>query len=149
LTNGRIDPKALVPIPFKPTETGEPTAVAALVLLNESFKKTFHHDLYIRGGYRDYGIQVEYAKDPKTYAAKPGTSNHGWGLAFDVFELGVQRDDYSLDEYRWMWNNAPNFGFVNPDELRRPYASGIKVENWHWEFVGAGGVDMWNKPRPW
>ena len=62
------------------------------------------------------------------FAAVPGTSNHGWGLALD---LGGGVQDYGTAQYEWMRANAPAFGFDNPEWAR---AGGSKNEPWHWEF---------------
>ena len=50
------------------------------------------------------------------YAAEPGTSPHGWGLAVDL--------DVDARTLRWMRNNAAKYGFVE-DVAREP---------WHWTF---------------
>ena len=47
------------------------------------------HTVYVGGGWRSYAGQVEAkrnatAKGRPKYAATPGRSNHGWGLAADL-----------------------------------------------------------------
>lgn len=61
-------------------------------------------------------------------AAEPGTSNHGWGTAIDI---GDSVGGYGTTEYNWMLENAPAFGWDNPDWAR---AGGSKSEPWHWEY---------------
>jgi D-alanyl-D-alanine carboxypeptidase len=65
-------------------------------------------------------------------AARPGTSNHGWGLAAD---LGV--GGYASADYAWMRANAPAFGWDNPGWAR---PGGTKAEPWHWEFNPMGAA---------
>jgi LAS superfamily LD-carboxypeptidase LdcB len=52
-------------------------------------------------------------------AAKPGTSNHGRGVALDINTGAI-----TTKTYKWMASNASKFGF------RRTVPS----EPWHWEF---------------
>ena len=63
--------------------------------------------------------------DALTYCAKPGSSNHGWGLAVDVnLEWpGTQT---------WMHNNAPTFGWCD--------IGGGTHEPWHYQYIGRGAV---------
>jgi D-alanyl-D-alanine carboxypeptidase len=61
-------------------------------------------------------------------AAKPGTSNHGWGLALDL-ECGA--DNYGGIAYEWLATHGPDYGWHNPPWAQ---ADGSKPEPWHWEF---------------
>jgi hypothetical protein len=82
--------------------------------------------LYIAGfqdAYRPYTRQVmfwaRYRRGTGNLAARPGTSNHGWGLAVDV--------SYSSRAVQfWLGHNARKFGWG-----REP------TEAWHWNFVGS------------
>ena len=78
----------------------------------------------ITDSYRSYDAQVDVARRKGLYsqgglAAKPGTSNHGWGLATDLKLDGKSQ--------QWMQKHAGEYGF-----------STIPREPWHWEF-GKGG----------
>jgi D-alanyl-D-alanine carboxypeptidase len=53
-------------------------------------------------------------------AAKPGSSNHGRGVALDL-----NTRSKGSKEYQWMKSNAHNYGFKRT----------VKSENWHWEFT--------------
>jgi len=79
-------------------------------------------DLRITDSYRSYEQQVDLVRRKGLYSegglgAKPGTSNHGWGLAVDA----NVNDPSTLE---WMRVNAPRFGFVEA----------VPREPWHWEF---------------
>lgn len=83
--------------------------------------------LSLRDSYRPYSEQVALARRLGLYsrggfAATPGKSNHGWGLAVDV-DL-----DASRRALRWMRDNAARFGF-HETVLREP---------WHWEYRPTG-----------
>ena len=78
----------------------------------------------ISDSYRDYNTQVRLAQQKGLYsqgglAARPGTSNHGWGLATDL-KLNPKAQ-------QWMQQHAGEYGF-----------STIPREPWHWEFKGGG-----------
>lgn len=75
----------------------------------------------VRDSYRDYPGQVAVADRVGLYsqggwAAAPGTSNHGWGLALDL----------ELDErgQQWMTDHAWRFGFFDD----------VPGEPWHWTY---------------
>jgi len=66
-------------------------------------------------------------------AATPGTSNHGWGLAFDACWLvdgkiiGITANSLAM---AWMEQNAPSFGFY----------WNVKSEPWHLEYCPGDDV---------
>jgi LAS superfamily LD-carboxypeptidase LdcB len=75
----------------------------------------------VTDSYRSYDQQVELASRKGLYkdggwAAVPGTSPHGWGLALDV--------DVDATGLSWMRANAARFGF----------AETTPREPWHWEY---------------
>jgi D-alanyl-D-alanine carboxypeptidase len=78
--------------------------------------------LTITDSYRSYDQQVELAQRKGLsknggWAAVPGTSNHGWGLAIDA-----NVNDPKM--FAWMQQHAQEFGWVQ----------GAAREPWHWEF---------------
>ena len=78
--------------------------------------------------YRDYPSQVDVKRRKGDYAATPGTSKHGKGLAID---FGSNIDSFTSDEYIWMNQNAIKFGWENPPLLK----DGKRVdEPWHFEY---------------
>lgn len=103
-------------------------AAATYLALNDAFRAAFGVPLALTDSYRSYGSQARlYAQKPGL-AARPGTSNHGWGIAVDVFG-GV--DSFSSPQHAWMSARGSEFGWVNPGWAR---ADGSRPEPWHWEF---------------
>jgi len=85
----------------------------------------------ISDSYRPYAAQVKVAQEKGLYsqgglAARPGTSNHGWGTALD---LGGGANSRGTKQNDWLVANAGRFGF-----------STIPREPWHWEYKGAGAA---------
>ncbi|GIJ69788.1 M15 family metallopeptidase [Virgisporangium ochraceum] len=75
----------------------------------------------ITDSYRSFAEQVDLAKRKGLYsqgglAAKPGTSDHGWGMAADL--------DLNSKAQAWMRANAGRYGFVE-NTPREP---------WHWAY---------------
>lgn len=75
----------------------------------------------ITDSYRPYEEQVDLARRKGLYsqgglAAKPGTSEHGWGMATDL--------DLDAKAQAWMRKNADRYGFVE----------NVPREPWHWAY---------------
>lgn len=78
-------------------------------------------EIGITDSYRPYAEQVDLARRKGLYsqgglAAKPGTSEHGWGMATDL--------DLNAKALSWMRKNAGNYGFVE----------NVARESWHWAY---------------
>ena len=111
-------------------------AIVPFIKLAMKYYNDFEEPISISDSYRSYDRQVEIKTAAATaaYAAVPGTSNHGWGVAFDVNGTYSDTDKdgkSSFEErkktkvYKWLSKNGQ--GFVNPESIR---------EGWHWENVG-------------
>ncbi|CAF4229595.1 unnamed protein product, partial [Adineta steineri] len=66
-------------------------------------------------------------------AARPGTSNHGKGIALDLNtncgkQTRARPNCGGSRVYQWLYKNGAKFGFTRT----------VKSEPWHWEFRGAG-----------
>lgn len=67
-----------------------------------------------------------YVRVKGAAAAIPGTSNHGWGLAVDITDVG----GFNSARYRALTATAREFGWSN--------AAGKTInEAWHWEYTYA------------
>ncbi|MFF5792059.1 D-alanyl-D-alanine carboxypeptidase family protein [Paeniglutamicibacter sp. NPDC012692] len=133
MTNGKIDQGALATVSWDTEKTliAAP-AGASLTRMNTAFKKKFGKDLTIDLSYRTRATQDFYWKDLGPYiAARPGTSNHGWGTAIDFPETY----DYSFrgKYYKWLKQNSSKYGWIHRKILEEgsPYA-----EAWHFEYYG-------------
>jgi hypothetical protein len=77
----------------------------------------------INSAYRTYDDQVRVRAQYPNDSAKPGTSNHGFGLAVDFATPGLRRVKPGDKLYDWLIVNGPKYGFER-----------IKKESWHWEY---------------
>lgn len=119
--NGRIPPSALTSIGHGDHRLWAPAAEAYTAMEQAAAKDGVR--LKVTDSYRSYEGQVDVARRKGLYsegglAAKPGTSEHGWGLSVDL----------SLDgrAQAWMRTNAARFGFEE----------NVPREPWHWTFTG-------------
>lgn len=109
-----------------------PDAAAAFNRMSQAYHQQFGSYLCISDSYRSYASQVAIFRQRPSFAAVPGTSNHGWGLAVD---LGCGVQNYGSAQYRWMTQHGGSFGWVHP-----PWAVHDPFEPWHWEFGNLGGA---------
>lgn len=108
-----------------------PDAAVAFNKMSQAYARSFGHPLCITASYRPYSDQVRLFREEPSFAAVPGTSNHGWGLAVD---LGCGVQNYGSAQYRWMTQHAGAYGWVHPSwALHNPF------EPWHWEYGHPGG----------
>jgi hypothetical protein len=104
-------------------------AAAALTDLNAAFHAQFGENIGIDLSYRSYADQVRAKELFGSLAAKPGTSNHGWGTAIDVWEWKAY--SFGSARYEWLVAHAPDYGWVCPAAT-----SPGNPEYWHYEYVG-------------
>ncbi len=128
-TNGRVPDSELCTL-WMGSFRARADAAVRLQALNVAYQKAFGEPLCLVSGYRTYGDQVAVKRHRGRFAATPGTSNHGWGLAVDFCGSA-----YAGDRWDWLKAHGPDFGFDNPPWARRggdgPY------EPWHWEYTEA------------
>lgn len=121
--NGRIPDSALAPVGDTGKRMWAPAAAAMTKLIAAA--KADGVTVGITETYRPYDEQVQLAASKGLYsqgglAAKPGTSEHGWGIAADLQLNGAAQ--------AWMQRNAPSYGFQ----------ADVPGESWHWAYHPAG-----------
>ncbi|GAB3714499.1 peptidoglycan-binding protein [Mariniluteicoccus flavus] len=122
--NGQLPSSILCTVPFSPKDKVACYMLPDLVAFNEAHKKMFGSNISITGNnnaYRPLSVQEHYWRTlPRGQAARPGTSNHGWGLAIDISNVG----GHGTARYRWLNSNAGKYGFDD----------NVGHEAWHWEY---------------
>jgi zinc D-Ala-D-Ala carboxypeptidase len=117
--NGRIPAAALEPVGRGNHRLWAPAAESFRAMTDAARRDGV--SIGVTDSYRSYGEQVDLARRKGLYsqgglAAKPGTSDHGWGLALDL--------DLDAEAQRWMRRHAAGYGF----------AENVPREPWHWTF---------------
>ncbi len=129
---------------------------------NPKEEKEYDHIITIDGMFRPIAKQQElydrYKAGNGNLAAVPGTSNHGWGIAIDwqwsdkdgkkvlaSSNCSKPNDRWTTEQYEWLFQNSPSYGFVNTATLR----DGSKGDEvWHWLYVGTDAFNyMKQNPR--
>ncbi|MFC8799908.1 D-alanyl-D-alanine carboxypeptidase family protein [Promicromonospora sp. NPDC057138] len=126
-TNGALADHSLCEL-WQPGEYLRPDAALSLSALNEAFRASFGREMCLVASYRSLDTQYALQASRGWYAASPGTSMHGWGLAIDL----CTKETGSSEIMSWLWANAPSYGWQNPSWAQ---LGGSKYEPWHWEFV--------------
>lgn len=119
--NGQIPLSQLAPIPGTTERMWAPAAEAFTRMRADARRQGI--EMPVIDAYRPLEDQYRLAEELGLYseggwAAKPGTSQHGWGRAIDL-----ELDDEAL---AWMRQHAGNYGFTET----------VPREPWHWEFHG-------------
>lgn len=130
--NGRIPDKALASIGNGHKLRAD--AAAAWKAMVRAAAKQGVHIGTPTDSYRSFEAQVRLAQTKGLYsqgglAAKPGTSDHGWGIAVDAADEGRS----------WIAQHGARWGWVND----------TPGESWHFGFKGWDGakVTAFNEPK--
>lgn len=120
-------------------------------------------DLYVWSPYRSYDTQktlfenqvnsckanapsltqAEAEAKAATVVARPGTSEHHTGLAAD---FNMASDSFENTEmYKWMQENAEDYGFVMRYSAEKQPITGVIHESWHYRFVGINNAKEMNR----
>jgi LAS superfamily LD-carboxypeptidase LdcB len=126
--NGQLPAEVLAPVGFAPNHQLRLDAAYDLERLNDAFRGRFGHDLNVIGSYRTLERQRVLKAARGFWAAKPGYSNHGWGLAVD---LAGDAARWGTTQRQWLVEHAGEYGWRSPD-WAQPNAR--KFEPWHWEY---------------
>ena len=103
----------------------------------------------IRSGFRTFSesrlMYNNYEKEKgssyaEKYVAKPGSSEHNTGLAFDFIisnNKNAYKTNYESDEYFYLENIAYLYGFIIRYPKGKEDITGYNYEPWHLRYVGA------------
>ena len=108
-----------------------PGAAASITRLAAKFEAAFGKPLYITDAYRTLASQKALKVSKGKFAATPGTSNHGLGLAIDMASR-INVDGSA--EHLWMSVHGPAFGWINPWWATDWNPTNGQHEPWHWEW---------------
>ncbi|MEL7609709.1 MAG: M15 family metallopeptidase [Bacillota bacterium] len=103
----------------------------------------YQEELYLRRiqrAVREENVPEEQAADyAATIVARPGTSEHHTGLAFDLLtpEYDILDEGFeNTPAFSWLCENAHRYGFVLRYPKDKTPVTGIVYEPWHWRYVG-------------
>lgn len=128
--NGRLPLGSLCPLWGSPASLLRADAARAFNRLSQEYAGAFGRPICVTDAYRSYASQLRLYRERPGFAAVPGTSTHGWGLAVDLCG-GIQYA--GTPAYQWMTLNATRLGWFHPSWAQ---PGGALPEPWHWEFSG-------------
>lgn len=109
---------------------------------------SYGYKLYGISGYRSYSRQKEIYENSikarglshtRKYIAAPGESEHQTGLALDVsiasLNFDLIEDFASSKEGKWLYHNAPLYGFIIRYPKNKESITGYSYEPWHIRYV--------------
>ncbi len=128
--NGRLPAGVLCTVPDGTGERLRADAAVSFVGLAAAYQKALGEPLCLTDGYRPLSEQQQLRRTKPRFAARPGHSEHGWGLAVDL-SCGVQ--SFRTKQHAWLVAHAAEHGWFLPDWAQR---GGSRPEPWHWEFAG-------------
>lgn len=128
--NGMIPPEALCPLWGTRGQILRADAAAAFNDMSRAYAREFGAPICVTDSYRNYDEQVAVAAGKPDLAARPGSSNHGWGVANDLCD-GIEA--FGSITHEWMVDNSMLYGWFLPSWAQQ---NGSRPEAWHWEFAG-------------
>lgn len=128
--NGMIPMSGLCPLWQAPGESLRPGAAAAFNAMSRAYAKATGSALCVTDSYRTLADQYAVKASRGMWAATPGRSPHGLGIAVDLCG-GVQT--FYSPAYMWLLHNGPSFGWYHPSWLD---PGGSLPEPWHWQYAG-------------
>ncbi|MEO7269194.1 MAG: M15 family metallopeptidase [Knoellia sp.] len=128
--NGMFPASALCPLWQAPGEMLAPRAAAAFNAMSQAYAKQTGSPICVTDSYRSLSQQYITKAKRGRFAARPGTSRHGLGMALDLCG-GI--NNFGSPAHMWMKQNAPLYGWFHPSWAG---PSGATPEPWHWEFAG-------------
>src|SRR5204862_339986 len=83
IQNGQL-PASMLCTLWDPKRQLRSDAAVAIAKLNLAYQKHFGHSICFTDAYRSLAAQYRIKAQRGSFAARPGTSEHGWGLAADL-----------------------------------------------------------------
>lgn len=94
--------------------------------------------------YKDKGkTQEEAEKLAQTIVQRPEMSEHNLGLAADFNT--VTNDFEDTKAFKWLKENAQDYGFILRYPKDKQEITGISYESWHWRYVGVEHAKIINQ----
>ncbi len=109
------------------------SAYRSIYLQDKLFTRSVNS--YISQGYSE-AQAINKANYSRTFS---GTSEHNTGLGFDILERGNYTLSTSFEntaQFRWLMENAENYGFILRYPADKTTQTGIMYEPWHFRYVG-------------
>ena len=101
------------------------------------------YDASVKKYLQEGKTQEEAEELTNEYINKPGSSDHNLGLAVDFNK--VDNGFEKLDGFKWLQENAENYGFVLRYPKDKEDITKIAYESWNWRYVGVEHAKKMNE----
>lgn len=136
-------------------------AINCLNNMINDMKKQKITNIWVQSSYRSvaeqrkiYNDKVEYYKNQgktneeakiltEKVINKPGYSEHNLGLAVD-FNY-VNNDFENTKAFKWLKENAENYGFIFRYPKEKESITKVTYEPWHWRYIGKENAKEMNR----
>ncbi|WP_435299151.1 M15 family metallopeptidase [Timonella sp. A28] len=132
--NGQLPDQYLMDLLTAPGHKLRHDAAIMFDMMSVDFSSTFGRSLKLTDSYRTLETQYVLKAQKPFLAARPGTSNHGWGLAVDI--AGPEAS-FGTEERQWLVDNGWKYGWFSPTWA---HPDGVKPESWHFEYMGTSAA---------
>ena len=129
VSNGRLPDSALCALADGSGERLRADAAQAWTRLAAAYPRDLGAAPCVIDGYRTLAEQQVLRRTKPRFAARPGFSEHGWGLAVD---LGCGVTSSGSPQSAWLRKHAGSYGWFHPDWA---VPGGSRPEPWHWEYT--------------
>ena len=136
-------------------------AANELLVMLQEMKNSGASNIWIQSAYRtpeyqenlyqnkvqDFILMGKSKQDAELLASKwvnkPETSEHNLGLAIDFND--VNKDFENTKEFKWLIENAEDYGFVLRYKKEKKEITKVNYEPWHWRYVGVENAREMNR----
>lgn len=100
-----------------------------------STQKRLYYEFYNQ--YIGQGYSSAEAHDLTSRRRNPaGSSEHNLGICMDIICASSSSGFENTQAYKWLCENAADYGFILRYPADKVNVTGVKFEPWHWRYVG-------------
>lgn len=111
---------------------------ASNIWIQSSFRTPEYQEKLFNNKVQEFINMGKTRDEAEIYASrwvnKSETSEHHLGLAVDF--NNVKLDFENTKEFKWLTENAENYGFILRYRKDKKEITGVGYEPWHWRYVG-------------
>ena len=111
---------------------------ASNIWIQSAYRTPEYQENLYQNKVQDFIVMGKSREDAEILASKwvnkSETSEHNLGLAVDF--NNVKRDFENTKEFKWLTENAENYGFVLRYKREKQNITKVNYEPWHWRYVG-------------
>lgn len=120
---------------------------ASNIWIQSAYRTPEYQENLYQNKVQDFIVMGKTRQDAEVLASKwvnkSETSEHNLGLAVDF--NNVKKDFENTKEFKWLEDNAENYGFILRYKKEKQDITKVNYEPWHWRYVGEEHAKEMNK----